>query len=148
MTCYENFNIDFITRTLKILEDYTGEYDVTSLINCAVGLIIIPKEQHFNCLRSINIQTLEEIYGITKPNIRYSNDDSLSNIVRHMRNSIAHGKITQEKVKDNKIKSLRFRDEYKGSPTFEAIFTIEEFKAFSIAVAKEVISNQIISKHS
>lgn len=70
---------------------------------------------------------------------------SLSNIVRHMRNSIAHGKITQEKVKDNKIKSLRFRDGYKGSLTFEAIFTIEGFKAFSIAVAKEVISNQIIS---
>lgn len=148
MTAYENFSIDFIKRTLNILEGYMGEYDVTNLINCAVGLIIIPKEQHFNCLRSINIQTLEEIYGITKPNIRYSNDDSLSNIVRHMRNSIAHGKITQEKVKDNKIKSLRFRDEYRGCPTFEAIFSIEEFKAFSIAVAKEVISNQIISKHS
>lgn len=54
---------------LKILEDYTGEYDVTNLINCAVGLIIIPKEQHFTCLHSNNIQTLEEIYGITKPNI-------------------------------------------------------------------------------
>lgn len=140
MTGYQNFNVDFIKRTLDILENYKGSYEVTNLINCAVGLIIIPRENHFNCLDSVEMEDIESKYSINESSIRYIRDNStLKNIVKHMRNSIAHGNIFQELVYDGNIKSLRFKDEYKGNRTFEAVLTVDELRNFSIAVAKEVL---------
>jgi len=41
-------NKDFIRRTLHIIEHYDGPYGVTLLINCLLGLIVLPKEKDFN----------------------------------------------------------------------------------------------------
>ena len=46
---YSNqFELDFMKRTLEIVKDYQGERDATLLINCLLGLLVVPKETLFN----------------------------------------------------------------------------------------------------
>ena len=53
---YVNLEIDFIDRTLKILKQYEDRlaekehnerFEITLLINCLLGLLIVPKEKGF-----------------------------------------------------------------------------------------------------
>ena len=44
---YDTIDYDFIKRTLEIIDEYQGDNDVTLLINCCLGLLILPKEKHF-----------------------------------------------------------------------------------------------------
>ncbi len=45
---YKYIEIDFMKRTKKLINDYKGEHRVTLLINCCLGLLVLPKEKHFN----------------------------------------------------------------------------------------------------
>ncbi len=56
---YTNLEIDFIERTVKIIEQYREylkqkseeeHFDVTMYINSLVGMIILPKEKGFGKL--------------------------------------------------------------------------------------------------
>ena len=38
------FDVDFVIRTKEILEDYAGKRDLSNLLNCTLGLIILPYE--------------------------------------------------------------------------------------------------------
>ena len=38
------FDIEFMHRTKKIIEGYKGQYNVTLLLNCLLGLIVLPSE--------------------------------------------------------------------------------------------------------
>ena len=40
----DKFNINVVKRTIQILNDYDGPYDMCNLINCTLGLIILPCE--------------------------------------------------------------------------------------------------------
>jgi len=50
MSSYLDQEHDFIVRTLKILEQYENSkvqphYETTLLLNCFVGLLILPQQQ-------------------------------------------------------------------------------------------------------
>ena len=40
----DEFERDFMLRTLDIIKDYQGKYDATLVINCLLGLLIVPRE--------------------------------------------------------------------------------------------------------
>jgi len=71
MSQYENFPIDFITRTQLNLKNYNGEFEVTNLINNCLGLIIIPKQKLNENLPEYTFDDQNRDYGITKQNIKF-----------------------------------------------------------------------------
>lgn len=119
---YEEFVADFAERTFKNLmlvcnpldkEDKTQSgdegYEVTQLINSFIGLLIFPKEKHFNSswkneLKNFPSDEIKESYhaGIRngcceylrcRHGFRVGECSEYFCLVYHLRNAIAHGKI-------------------------------------------------------
>lgn len=84
---------DFYARTLKVLAGYDGEYDVAMLINSMVGLLVVPKERYFRSKQVdesyVDSELLKQIRAVFKPN----SDIPLTQILRHLRNSVTHGNM-------------------------------------------------------
>ena len=145
MSEYDIFPIDFVNRTRTNLEKYCGKYEVTNLINCCLGLIILPKQNLNNDeLSKYVFDNKDNSFGITKSNI-YLEENSkfdLSNVLRHIRNGIAHGRIDQ-KTQNGEIVGLRIHDKQKESANnnFVIEFSIEEFKIFAVKVSDLFINN-------
>lgn len=146
MSTYINFEYDFIERTLIDIERYQGEFEVTALLNSCVGLLVIPKENLFDKLQDEDICQ----YGIAVNKVRVNDNSgcshSLKNVLRHIRNSIAHGNFNQEDTSGGIIRSLRFQDYVKENGrrkrTFEMTIRVEEFRSFAIRVANEVLATR------
>lgn len=154
MSEYINFEYDFIKRTLVILENYEGIYDVTSLINNCIGLLVLPKEL---LSQKIPVQVLsdsQKTFGISRHNIKYIKPEKASikfenydeynirNLVTHMRNAISHGHIKQEVITNGHIASIQFEDWLNGEKTFKAVLPVKEFKEFVVSIAKEVLKSE------
>lgn len=146
MSAYINFEYDFIERTLMDIERYQGEFEVTALLNSCVGLLVIPKENLFDKLPDEDICQ----YGIDVNKVRVNDNSgcphSLKNVLRHIRNSIAHGNFNQEDTSGGIIRTLRFQDFMKKNgreiETFEMKIGVEEFRRFAIRVANEVLATR------
>lgn len=137
MTEWKNFPKDFICNSKKNIENYKGEYEVTNLINNCLGLIIIPKERFGKNIPEYKFNNTDMTYGISKINITKSDDGySLWQVVRHIRNGLAHGRIEQ-RTENHDIVGLRIHDKFDGSSpeNFSIDFTIEEFKCFAFALS-------------
>jgi hypothetical protein len=137
---YTDFDKDFIQRTLDILSDYKAPWEVTLLINCLVGLLILPKEKLFEKIPDFNIQDLTDDWGIKPEHITDIRCPScgykLRNVIRQMRNSVAHMRV--KAFSDGKdIEILEFRD-----TGFAARIPVESLKVFAIKLATTV-SNHI-----
>lgn len=148
---------DFYQRTLQIVNCYKGEYDVALLINSMVGLLIVPKESYFNNNipdRFISADLLEKIRNCVKANLLddKEQDKTLKEIIRHLRNAVAHGHLTikgENPVIENdpvEIHSVEFVDDYvnnKGKKDehhtyFKAEIPVDLLKEFLIDFATNV----------
>jgi len=91
---YRNQDYDIVARTRKIIEQYEKlgpdeRYEVTLLLNCLLGLLIIPKERYLEEIPdNINLLTNWGIRDefIEKPTRKITNKD----FIRHLRNAVAH----------------------------------------------------------
>ena len=98
MTLYNQQEFDFITRTKKIIEQYKNceldeKFEVTLLINCCVGLLMVPQQHWYESLPS---HIVSEEWGITQADISIStNEKNIANVARHLRNSISHYRFEQ-----------------------------------------------------
>lgn len=146
MSAYTDFKYDFIQRTLQDINNYTGNYEVTALLNSCVGLLIIPKENLFNVLPTKTVQDFDLETQKLFINDGRHNTHSVKNIVIHIRNSISHGNFQQKSIHNGQIESLEFQDfnppDMGGNKTFEMIISVDEFKKFAIRVATEVLATR------
>lgn len=102
--------IQFVQRTTDILKDYKGKYEVTLLINAAVGLLFCGHEAH--TYPQVDINNI----GITDWSSSYTDKTTKSaelltidSLTRHIRNSIAHNRF--EFMNENRtIKGIKFSD--------------------------------------
>ena len=141
MSEYTNFPIDFVKRTKANLSDYSGDFEVTNLINSCLGLIIIPKQRISDRIPTYEFTEQNCDFGITLKNICFEQNKNyeLSNILRHIRNGLAHGRIEQ-KSKNGEIAGLRIYDKNNNSgENFSIEFSVEEFKRFAISVSNKFI---------
>jgi hypothetical protein len=138
MSEYENQDIDFVVRTKTILDSYNNltcenheKFEVTLFVNCLIGLIIIPKSKLWD--KSILIEDSIETWGIKNSQITTIKDGkTVSNVLYHLRNSIAHYrfKLINE---DGEIKKILFCDKNDSKATkchFEATIPIDDLKIF------------------
>ena len=156
---YKNFEHDFIERTLRNIEwiekknainkenhTFTPFYEFTNLINQCLGLILLPS-QFSNSTFLANFSQELTHYGVGDNivnKIKGNKDKTLSNILRHLRNGIAHGHIQQYSVDKHDITDVRILDADKGvvitsdDDAHTIIeFNIEDLRTFAIKVAEE-----------
>ncbi|HHT9134830.1 MAG TPA: HEPN family nuclease [Candidatus Avalokitesvara rifleensis] len=119
---YTVFERDFIVRTLKIIDQYEEcvmprvpepeQFEVTLLINCLLGLLVLPKERcHVNIpdepINELDKWGLKAEY-IINPGIGRSKDRlTLRQVVKDMRNSVAH-LLIHVTGKEEKITHIEF----------------------------------------
>ncbi|HVR55166.1 MAG TPA: HEPN family nuclease [Pseudorhodoferax sp.] len=101
MSYLSDFERSFSERTLALVEAYSGEYDATLLINCLLGLLVVPKETMLDAIPETPISKLGE-WGIEPSSIRETgqfrgkndpNPRTLRGLVFNMRHAVAHFKI-------------------------------------------------------
>lgn len=117
---YKNINHDFVDRTMKLISQYESvlhrypfeeQYNYTLLLNCLLGIIVMPKEQFFSHIPNRRItDELKKEMGLEKSVIN-KKVTTLRELVINLRNSIAHFDFEIISNNDNLlIDSIIFKD--------------------------------------
>ena len=151
---YNDFEYDFVERTLSNIEWIEKQnsidnenrnaldfYEVTNFINQCLGLIILPS-QFSDKIFLKNFPQELSYYGVGDHIVNKIKDNkqkTLSNVMRHIRNGIAHGHIQQHSDNNNDITDIRILDANRDVTIANDndAHTIIEFTTFTTKVAKE-----------
>jgi hypothetical protein len=131
---YENLIHDFANRTLANLDTLkrvkaSGEhgpvYEVTQLVNSLLGLLVFPQQKFVEAIPQRTIAELEaEGWPIPKVSANFQQARDLRELVRYLRNAIAHCNVEftvndrdeidgislwNEKIDDNKRKQINWK---------------------------------------
>jgi hypothetical protein len=161
---YSQLERDFILRSLALLEQYdnceltsptedTGmvleKYETTLLLNCLLGLIVLPRERTRRKIPNCSVSTLQD-WGLTKnTEIKWGLsrcDVSLPQVVRRMRNSVSHFNIAvlaEERGRGNReIYAVEFRDINPENhiDTFYMKITVQDLRTFVTKLAQALTS--------
>lgn len=136
MSAYLQQEFDFINRTKSIISQYSDcklseKFEVTLLLNCFVGLLILPQQHWLNDLPNDIIN--EKVWGIDPNTIKFIQDGetkSVANIVRHLRNSIAHYRFQAFKDDKFEISEINFQDFAGKDKSFEITISISKLNFF------------------
>ncbi len=143
---YNDFEKDFPRHTIEILEKYFSKepHNVTLLINCMVGLLILPQEKFFknNTFLKKLPEEIPPDWGLTREHVKQvqcsARGYKLENIVRHMRNAVAHMKIKTIPRSNNEIEKITFKD----ISNFELEIPVADLKTFIIKLSQHIIECQ------
>lgn len=131
-------NLDFIER-----QSASGApvHAVTQLVNSLLGLLVFIKEKKFNDdIRGLSLATLEA-QGWPRWRSAVATPNSLGQLVRHLRNSVAHGGI-KFSSDATALKDVSFeftdRDPRSGQITWQGQITGPELREFVLRLVKEV----------
>lgn len=129
---------DIMRRTmfnLRLIEQQattSGPYEVTQLINSFLGALAHPWERFKKELRTHSIKSAECAGWpcIQKERPSDTNPRHLGDLLRLMRNGIAHGNITFLPDQDGEIRAIRLwnADPRSGRQTWGAIVNVEDMR--------------------
>lgn len=142
------FDKDFLTRTLKILNDLEIEkftpYNITLLLNCTLSLLCLPIQRTedisfshscINQLRSLEVQLPSDM----QPDIN-GNRTPEQQLMNRIRNSFAHLHIeTNKNIADENIKTITIWNISGKRKNFEVTFTTIQLNIFCKFVATEYL---------
>lgn len=134
--------IQFVQRTKDILTDYDGKYEVTLLINAAIGLLFCGNEAN-TCpqmdICSINTTGWKSSYIDRTTNS--TETLTIDSLTRHVRNSIAHNKF--EFLNENRlIKGVKFFDiNPRTSESCEFEISIDGLRTLALKVGEAYIQH-------
>jgi hypothetical protein len=150
---YKNLEIDFIERTLNLISQYeailhnyefTQQYNYTLLINCLMGIIVMPKERIYSRIPNERLTIkLKNEMGLFESTVD-SKIKSTRDLIKGLRNAIAHFSIEIISKDDNELIDLiRFNDtdEYGKVEGVVAEFKAEELLPFIRYYAYWILSN-------
>ena len=144
---YPDFKTDFVKRTIKIWEKLSQEteYEVTLLINCLFGLIVIPTENNkiFNDDEKSKEYKKYFIGQLKQYASSWQKDKNNGQLVRCMKNALSHLYIDTE-PENGKIKYVKFKDrDGKNATEFhtEIKFTVDNLKIFARKIADYFLDN-------
>ncbi|MGY5798303.1 HEPN family nuclease [Rheinheimera faecalis] len=98
MSYFNNFERIFMERSLVLVDSYQGEYETTQLLNGLIGLLFFPNERMPDLISEENIQSIEH-WGFSPTcilnagNNKEIQDLTLREVVRRLRNSVAHCRV-------------------------------------------------------
>ena len=136
------FELDFMRRTLKVVQNYSGPSDATLLLNCLLGLLIVPKE---NLIDEVPNDPVEDLgrWGISPSSIKQwgayqdgnQHPETLRQLVWSLRNSVAHFRI-KPRARDRRCIGFDFSDQ----SGFRASINLKELRHFVELLAKHLES--------
>ncbi len=151
------FDIDFVERTRNILLDYADQYDMSIVINCTLGLIILPYEKTKNKPSSLWLTEIDKISNLPSFELKIfepikSIDSQTGEIIRYprktlkvllqkMRNGLAHQDI-EPKNKDGKFSGVIIRnyfDDKRVHKDLEIHFDKNALREFALFIADEYL---------
>ena len=140
MSYLSDFDHSFMQRTRLILNDYKGEYDATLLINCLLGLLIVPKEIFLKSIPEDPLSTITS-WGIDGSSIRHPGNVTCNNpkpntirgFVINLRHSVAH--FSLEPISDKGyVHAFGFTNESE----FHAVISLAEICNFVWKLAERL----------
>lgn len=154
-------------QNLEIIEQYHKENEpnnalvVTQLVNSMFGLLIFPQQSFFEMIEIEYNIPYDEFVQKGWPNFKIIKrvapcTDTLSCLLRYMRNALAHSNILFVESNDGKIKALKLWNitEYLGGTykDWEIEITVKDLKAilrnfYDIIIVSEEI-NRVASKET
>jgi hypothetical protein len=123
----KEFERDFMRRTLELVRGYRGPYDATNLLNCLLGLLIVPKETSINKIPAEPVAQLGR-WGISPQSIQSFGRDhpqTLRQVVWSLRNAVAHFRF---KPMHNNGQCVGF--EFNDQSGFRAVNDKDEMRVF------------------
>ncbi len=144
------FETDFMVRTLRIVQNYAGEYDQTLQLNCLLGLLVIPKEKFIlsvstdderdflkwglqpGSFNSFGKQRNEP--GTGKP-LPYA-PNTIAGVVHSLRNAVGHFRVDPTHT-SGVVTGFHFHDDN----GFDAILTAEQLKTFAAKLASQILTD-------
>ena len=137
---YDKIEKDFIVRTKNLIENYKGDYEVTLLINCCIGLLVLPKEKHLNSIPDITIKKDEETWGLSRKKIATDDREEnykLRNVIRKIRNGICHFNIKTIPDELGVIERLEISDR----SGFNVSLTVKDLRVLTNSIAGHVLGS-------
>lgn len=139
---YKDVVADFAERTrknLEVIKDIQKKqkdsqvFEVTQLINSMLGLLVFPKEAYFNKIPAISLSQIAK-QGWPIPNVRagYLPPKTLRDMIRLLRNAIAHFNLEFTIDKNDQISGLVVWNEYEGTKTWEAELSIADLEGITL----------------
>jgi hypothetical protein len=140
MSYLSDFERSFMDHTLHLVESYTGEYDVTLLLNCLLGLLVLPKEQFLQHIPEDSLSELSK-WGISpssiinpgRPTKTNPRPETLRGLVTNMRHAIAHFNV-KPVPPTSAVKYL----EYTNESGLKARVDVHEMRAFVSRLAEHL----------
>lgn len=141
MSYLSDFERSFSDHTLALVEQYKGSFDATLLINCLLGLLVVPKETVLEAIPETPLSDLEK-WGIAPSSVKAPgiqkgkndpNPETLRGLVYNLRHSVAHFKI---KPVSNEGGVHSF--EFKNDRGLHAVITIDELREFVKRLSKHL----------
>jgi len=138
---YKNIETEFIERTLHLISQYESilhqynfeeQYNYTLLVNCLLGLIVLPKEKTISYLpKEFLGKELKKQMGINMSSFN-SDIKDLKDLIIKLRNCIAHFDITFESKDEDEflIDQIVFKDKELGEDYVVASFIPSELLSF------------------
>lgn len=144
----QEFQVDFVKRSINILNNYDGEYPFSNLLNCTLGLIILPFEKGNNIeVWEKLIEEIDALKGIQINNFspKYKKNDepkSLINFLRRIRHAFAHQNIFP--INENqKFVKVQITNQSNGVEDLNVIFNESQLRCFALFIA-----NTYLASHS
>jgi hypothetical protein len=135
----DQFELEFMRRTLKIVQEYDGPLDATLLLNCLLGLLIVPKETSIDKVPDDPIANLAR-WGISPTSIKQwgiKKGESLPQTIRQLvwslRNSVAHFNI-----KPIEQRRVCVGYDFSDASGFHAKITLHELRRFVEILASDL----------
>jgi hypothetical protein len=140
MSFNSDFERAFIERSLLLVREYRGPFDATLLLNCLLGLLVVPKE---SCLAEIPPDPIERFqeWGIEPSVVKSfgiahkSNQDphNLRGLVWRLRNSVAHFRFRPVPA-HGQVEAFSFKD----ASGFEAVVPVSQLRVFVDRLASHI----------
>ena len=128
-----DFKHEFLHRTLFLIKEYKGPYNATFLVNCLLGLLIVPRETWYEDIPEEDFNSLPN-WGIERDSITpgngYSHPPNLRQLVKKLRNAVAHFDV--EPISEgNEVGGFLFKDR----DGFRAALSLDEIRVFVCRLA-------------
>jgi hypothetical protein len=131
------FPLSFMERTRALVRDYRGPYDSTLLVNCLLGLLLVPKEAFLELIPEDPPEFFakwgfgpDSVRSFGKPTKKTPRPETLRGVVHSLRNAVAHFRFVP-KHQAAEVVAFDFHD----LTGFAATLTVEETRQFIEAMA-------------
>lgn len=140
MSYLSSFERSFSEHTLRLVQNYAGPFDATLMVNCLLGLLVVPKETVLQAIPEDPLSTLAR-WGISPRCIKTPgratntnpNPATLRGLVSNLRHSVAHFRIKPIPATEE-VHSF----EYTNDLGLHAVIPISEMREFVMRLSEHL----------